>query len=539
MERDTKILIIVPRYALTNEINYKYYFPLGLGYISSVLKNAGYDVDCLNLNHHAGYIKDIIDGRLDEKNYDYVCTGGNSLLYAVIEKILNTVNEHKSKPRTIIGGPILTSEPELIFNALRPDFGVIGEGEETVVELLKYLVQDRDLGEVRGIIFRDKGGKPVLTPMRESIKDLDSIPFPDFEGIGLAEKVEHEHCNDYYHNNYLDYPRSHIILTSRGCPFKCTFCYHFERYRERSIDNVMEELRHVVNRYKINNIIVNDECFGMKKEKLFEFCEKMKEWKNEISRELKWMCQMTVNSVDEERLKALKEAGCEAVSYGFESYSPVVLKSMQKPITPERISRAYNETIGAGMTVQAWFIFGDIAETKETAYTTLDYWKNNLAGQVGLNFIQPYPGSEIYGHCVRKGIIKDKIDFIKNKIAPDLYLNMTDNMSDKEFKQLIVDVFDAISVYRRHVKPLSLKRTSKDTYTVEVECPYCEKEITYKNCYAANRLTYGFYMICRNCHRRFFIVSLIRKIAYDHYYISKSVRDLYLIVTDYFKKKRL
>lgn len=538
MNKAKTILIVVPKYAVSNDINYRYTFPLGLGFISAVLKRAGYSVDCLNLNHRSGYIKDIVKEVLDKKKYDYVCTGSNSLIYSIIEKILDSVRAHDSKPKTVIGGPIITSEPEAVFNALNPDFAVIGEGEETIVELLESLELGKDIGEVKGIGYRNKNGKAIFTIKRDAIEDLDALPYPDFEGIGFRELLEHMCTNTDYANNASDDPRVYPLLASRGCPFKCTFCYHYEMYRARSMDNIMEELRFAVRSYGINIINIFDECFSIKKGRISEFCDRIKELKEELGTDLKWTCQMTVNSVDKDILRQMKVAGCDSISYGFESYSAAVLRSMHKPITPEQIDRAFHETLDAGIAVQANFIFGDIAETSETAKVTLDYWKERCRGQVNLDFIQPYPGSEIYSHCLRKGIIKDKIDFIKNRIASGDAFNMTKKMTDDEFRELKRNVLEAEGKYREHVRPISLEKVKENIYSIDVKCPYCSQNIRYKKCLINNRLTYGFNLICRNCHMRFFVVSFMQQLAYAHY---ANIKDIRVFQKNLFKriKKKL
>lgn len=524
MEYKANILIVVPRYNLTNDIDYRYNFPLGLSFISASLKRAGYQVDCLNLNHCKGHIKAIVNNALSKKVYRYVGTGSNSLLYAAIEKILNTVREHPSRPITVLGGSIMTSEPETVFNSLSPDYAVIGEGEETIVELLDCIEQCKNIGEVKGIGYREKDGKAKFTIKRDAIKDLDALPFPDIEGIGLEEQLDHMYTNTNYANNTVDYPRSYPLLASRGCPFKCTFCYHYEMYRARSLDNIMNELRLVIKSHGINVVNIYDECFSIKKGRLSEFCERIIKLQEELGVKLSWTCQLTVNSVDKEILKQMKEAGCDTVSYGFESYSPVVLRSMHKPAKAEQIDNAFHETLNAGMAVQANFIFGDKAETLKTATHTLNYWKENCKGQVNLDFIQPYPGSEIYFHCLRKGIIKDKLDFIKNHIATGAAFNMTESMTDGEFTQLKKMVRDAESKYREYVRPVAVKRSRKNVYSFKLTCPYCHETTIYGNCYVQNRFTYGFNLICRNCHMRFFVVSLVQKIAYAHYSKIRDVR---------------
>lgn len=538
MKNSINVLIVIPRYNLTNEINYRYAFPLGLSFISAAMKQAGYQVDCLNLNHCEGHINTVVNEALSKKAYSYVCTGSNSLLYAVIEKILNAVREHPSHPKIVLGGPIITSEPETIFNALNPDYAVIGEGEETIVELLECLEQGKNIWEVKGIGYRDKNGKAIFTMRRDAIEDLDALPFPDFEGIGFKEQLDHIYTNTDYVNNVSDHPRVYPLLASRGCPFKCTFCYHYEMYRARSMDNIMDELRLAVKSYGSNIINIFDECFSIKKGRISEFCGRIKKLQEELSCELKWSCQMTVTSVDKDILKQMKEAGCDSISYGFESYSPVVLRSMHKPVTAEQIDKAFHETLDAGIAVQANFIFGDVAETLETATHTLNYWKDKCKGQVNLDFIQPYPGSEIYNHCLRKGLIKDKLDFIKNHIASGATFNMTEGMTDEEFRQLKKAVFDAESKGREQVRPISIKKAKKNIYSLDVKCPYCKETVKYNNCFIKNRLTYGFNIICRNCHMRFFIVSFVQKLAYSHY---SKIRDMRVFQKNLIKriKKKL
>lgn len=534
-KKDIKILIVVPRFF---EYEHHYIFPVGLGYISSVIKKEGYDVDCLNLNHYKGTINELVTKKLNEKKYDFVCTGNNALGYAETRAIVEASKKHESKPRFILGGAMITSEPKLIFEDLKPDFGVIGEGEETIVELLDCLNRGKNLSKVKGIIFK-KGGETFLTEKRMLIENIDSLPFPDTEGLEFSKQLENMHCNDYYFTHVFDYPKLYPILGSRGCPFNCTFCYHYSRYRKRSVDSIMQELNAVVKKYKINIILLNDECFAVDKERLYEFCRRIKKFREELSWELRWAMQLTVQHVNEEMLKIMKDAGCDSVSYGFESYSKEVLRSMRKPITPEQINKALHETIKAGIGIQANLIFGDIAETEATSTETLDWWKKNAQGQVGLGFIQPYPGSEIYEHCLKKGIIKDRLNFIKNEIAADHWYNMTDNMTDKEIGRLKKEILDSAGKYCRFVKPISIKKQQEKVYEVKVKCPFCRHINDYKNCFVPVKWRYGFYMLCRSCKMRFFIVGEVQKLAYRYYSITRVLRDLQLRVLEYFRKRRL
>ncbi len=533
-----KILLIIPRYNLTNKPNYQYAFPLGLGYISSVIKQAGYDVDCLNLNHLNGTIEELVKKTLDKKKYDLVGSGHIGIGYAVIEKIINAVKNHQSKPKFILGGILITSEPEIMFNSLNPDFGILGEGELTIIELIKCLENKGDLKKVEGICFKDENGKLIFTKPRTPIMDLDSLPFPDLDSMDFKNFLNNQSSDVNF--NELDYPKSYYILCSRGCPYQCTFCYHSTgpKYRLRSLDNIFEEIREAVKKYNINSLAILDDLFSIDRERLLEFCRRIKELDKEIGYEINWSSQMNVNSVDKKMLETLKDSGCHVISFGFESYSREVLNSMKKPITPEQIDRAVKLSFEVGIGLQGAFIFGDTAETKETAKQTLDYWKNNCKGQIRLGFIQPYPGSEIYGYCIKKGIIKDKLDFIKNKIAHTNWFNMTEKMSNEEILQLKKDIIEARKYYPYSI-PLNIKKEKDKKYSVKVKCPFCKEIIEYKNCYFDNILRYNLLSVCKKCYMRFFTVSKIYKLEMDYYGELDFFRKTYLSLKDRLLKRNL
>ncbi|MDO8516834.1 MAG: radical SAM protein, partial [Nanoarchaeota archaeon] len=376
-----KILIIVPRYSFSDKKDYCYTFLMGLAYILAVLKKNGYETDCLNLNHYDGPIKETVNKALNKKDYDFIGIGDS----ITSKNIIQIIKEHKSTPKVILGGIVTTTLPELCFNDLNPDFGVIGEGEETIIELLDSLEKNKNIEKVNGIIYKENK-KLIITEKRNANKDLNRIPFPELESMEFKEYLDNSKADIF-----LDYPRNYCILGSRSCPFQCTFCCHdiYNTYRTRTMDNIMEELDLMVKKYKINLISIYDDCFAIDKKRLEEFCKRITKLRKEISWELKWKVQITVINVNTEILKMMKDAGCICISYGFESYSSDILKSMKKNITPEQIDYAFKETLKASIAIEANFIFGDIAETTETAKITLDYWKNNANGQINLIFIIP------------------------------------------------------------------------------------------------------------------------------------------------------
>ena len=485
-------------------------FPLGLAYISAVLKENDHEVECLNLNHCSGTVGDIVGERLVKKgNYDFVCTGGLSPEYKQIKIVVDAVKRANSGARIIMGGGIMSSEPEIMFHAFNPDFAVIGEGETTIVELLSCIQRHGNPGHVPGVALLDDRGKFIMTGKRLPIMDLDRLPIPDFEGFDFETYLHHQKPTDQYFYDLYNHPRVYPIVTSRSCPFLCTFCFHplGNKYRQRSIDDIMYELDHAVKKYRINLIAIYDELFSFDRERVFEFCERIKVLFERIPWECKWGCQMRVDRLDENMLATMAESGCHMVSYGFESYSTRVLKSMKKHIRPDQIDRAVDLTLKHNLSLQANFIFGDRSETSETARDTLNYWKEHNDAGIMIGFVNPYPGTALYHHLVDRGIIENRLDFIENHIF-DVF-NMTDTMAEKEFNRLQVDIFDAHLKYRMFGKQQLLAKASDGTYTIRVKCPHCRKMIEYLNYSILFPLYFVLPMYCRNCRRRFFVSSNI------------------------------
>ena len=315
------------------------------------------------------------------------------------------------------------------------------------------------------------------------------------------------------------------IVGSRSCPYQCTFCYHHSPlYRQRFVKNIFLELREVVKKHKINLLLFYDECLAIDKKRLKDICEGLKQLQGEIGWELKWIPNLRVDLVTDEILPMLKESNCAMIGYGFESYSASVLKSMNKGIIPQQIDTAIKKTLSAGIGLMGNFILGDIAETNETASTTLDYW-DKCEDQISLDFVRPYPNSKLYQYCLKEGIIKDKLKFMKDIIKEDDFaINMT-KMSDSDFNKLKSRVQKSISKHRKIAKNLSIKKISKGIYDITVKCPFCKGIITYGNCHIPNNYNYSFTARCRKCPKRFYIASSLRKLALRNYKIGKYIKN--------------
>ncbi|MBF0502201.1 MAG: cobalamin-dependent protein [Candidatus Riflebacteria bacterium] len=490
-----KILLISP----------KSEFPtVGLAYISAAMKQAGHEVECIP---HGDL--ETLQRVLPTKKFDFVATGGISLYLKFFREAILIAK--KNKVPTILGGGVVSSDPELIVPTLKPDFAVLGEGEKTIVDLLSNFEKSGDPESVNGIAFL-KDGRLIKTPDQTPISDLDSLPYPDWEGTFLSSYLDRAKSSDALGMEFFDYPRTYPLLGARSCPFHCTFCYHpiGQKYRQRSLNSIFGELEIMIPRYKINYLGIFDELFSSSEERILEFCHRFDILRRKFAWDIGWACQIRVDKLSEEMLDAMKKSRCVLASYGFESYSPRVLESMKKHITPAQISRAVEITQKRGMALQAVFIFGDKAENLETANETLDFWKKHKSAGIVLGFLFPLPNSKLFQYCIQKGIIKDRLKYIENHLRDPI--NVTD-LSDWDFARLMTMVELARLKYSRKSTPIEV---GKDF--VKVVCPYCKKcndyrnyDITFDNAglfrIPASTSFFNKMVYCRSCSRRFFMSS--------------------------------
>jgi len=481
-----KILIVAPSYVM---------FPIGLGYVSSCLKRAGHEVDCYTFRRAKGYVMQL------QKGYDLVATGGLCCHYANL-KIIADLTKKLGRP-LVVGGGVITATPELMSRALGVDYAVVGEGEETIVELLATIERGGDPSHVKGIGYF-QNGQFLLTEKRPEIRNLDALPLPDYEGFDYGKFLDAANPGQQYYWDLFDHPREYPIVTSRSCPFPCTFCYHpiGKKYRQRSMDSVMEELQRAIPQYRINIVSIYDELFSYNEQRVSEFCKRFRELKSSIPWDVKWLCQMRVTGLNERMLDEMRESGCFMISYGFESYSTTVLESMKKRISPDEIHRAVHLTLDKKMSIQANFIFGDKAETLETARTTLDFWEGHLESGVQFTDLIVCPNSEIYKYSVGKQLIKDELDFVENHLFDPI--NIT-SMSNRQYWEMQVLKFK-----RLHGNTRYIVRAERSSDGVTVKCPHCEATVTYGGL-ALPKYFYRKTMYCRACRHRFFIADRVHE----------------------------
>ena len=415
------ILIAMPR--IVNNAGEAYQFPLGLPYVSAALKKAKFRIFTINLNHYNDTVRNLLISQIEEHDIDIVMTGGLSFQFWSIYQIVEIVKKYNEDIITIVGGGLITSDPEAAMEALKyVDIGVIGEGEITVPELCERLVNGKLYTDVAGLILKDK--KYFRTPPRPPIDDLDSIPWPDFDGFGLDKTFDSTASI-----SGLNSKRTIYMLASRSCPFQCSFCFHTvgRKYRQRSLDSFFSELEFYLSKYQVEYVCIEDELFSYNSDRIRDFCERIKKYN------IHWWTQFRVDMVEPWLTQLLKESGCDVMSFGLESADNRVLKSMGKHTTIEQIESTLSKVVSEGMHIEGAFIFGDTAETYETANNTLSFWLNHPQYRIGLNVITIFPGSPLYWKAVKVGAIKNRAKYLREGCPQ---INIT-QMNKEEFLDII------------------------------------------------------------------------------------------------------
>ncbi|HHT9106432.1 MAG TPA: B12-binding domain-containing radical SAM protein [Candidatus Wujingus californicus] len=487
-------LFVVPKFVRAGQ---DYFFPIGLGYIVSHMKHKGFNVFCLNLCHYDDPIEQQLYKCIENKHIDVLCTGAMSFYWNEASEVIETAKKTNPEIITVVGGPVVTSDPKLALENMKFDYGVIGEGEITMAELAAALTSDGDLGKVRGLIFHDKDNGLTVTAPREAISDLDSLPFPDFEGFEYSKWLSIS--RDQLGGVEFDFGnevRFHQITTSRSCPYNCTFCYHplGQKYRQRSLDNVFQEIDYLVRKYNINILNILDELFSFDEKRVYEFSSRIKKYN------IRWMAQWRADNVNENILKTLKDSGILSLGIGVESMSDKVLKSMKKHVTTADIDRAYNLACEIGVKASGNLIFGDPEETEETIRESLEWRLKHPEYEIHLRFLLAVPDSKVWRHAIEHNLINDKVRFIKNKFP---VINLT-KISDRKFNKIRrrIMYLDFTQHCFMKGKVLSSKKESdayegKPIYAFTVECPCC-RQIYRCKLYRKTVMLYTI-VVCKYC----------------------------------------
>ena len=411
-------------------------FPLALGYLSgAVLKWTDWDVQAYNADFNPGqgaitldnvtriraglnrYLRMLEDpaapvwaeirSAITAFNPDVVGLSAKTQNFPSAARIARIAKERNRGTTVILGGPHATLSTEAALDCPDIDVAVLGEGELTLVELLKALQSGAPLDDVAGIACR-RGDRVAFTPPRAYIPDLDELPFP----AEAAPRVLRD---------FESYPADAFgyVFSARGCPYSCTFCESkaiwSQKTRWRSPANVVEELKALMDR-GVRYVYFDDDTFGINPRYIQELCGLIETGCPRLA----WGCEMTVGVVKERSIERMRRSGCVRINIGIESGNDRILRSVKKGHTIEKAYAAADICRRNGIEVGAFFMVGFPEETEETLRDTLAAIERIKSDVIMLSIFTPYPGSELFQTCKDLGVVDDDFDItIHNHQSPE------------------------------------------------------------------------------------------------------------------------
>ena len=503
-----KILLIDPPFKrFTGLINN--YYPIGLSYIAAVLRRNGYEVNIYEVD--AAEKPTDLDFTREYERYDLYLQGVNDSGHPIWQEIRQTLKEYQPSlvgitamtPKiasalkvadlckeynpdmpVVMGGahPTVSPEQSISYDAI--DFIVRGEGEKSFLQLVKAIdarqeprtpTGEGDLSQINGISYlpvparqtvrenfakqsrprseesrngipsEESGGEIIHNLPSEFIKDLDSVPFPARDLLMNIQNYTSEDMG--------------CILTSRGCPFKCTYCYHpwKGKLHFRSIDNVVEEIKQVMKDYGTRQFAIKDDTFTVKRSHVMEFCERLIKEKIDIN----WDCTTRVDRIDEELLKLMIKAGCNVIKVGVETGSQRILDETKKGITFEQVREAARLFNKHGIFWSAYFMIGLPMETEEDIIKTYEFMKEINPFYAGLGVYEAFKQTELFDVGVEMGLLYPEVEiehFYRTRPKDYYFIDprkRTTEISPERFEELTAFMTEAFDKHNTGLRKMA------------------------------------------------------------------------------------
>lgn len=366
--------------------------PLGILYIATYLQNNGFkvkvidfSVEIIKLDEFKEMLVELNPKIIGMSTYNETWEAQKTLC-----KIIKNIN-----PNILIisGGAFATFCYEDILNQSLTDYIVRGEGEDTFLNLCKYIFSDKeksDYPDFTGICYKDMDNNIVVNKELIRIIDLDKLPFPNRDLIDINK-----------------YTMPYTISTSRGCPGNCIFCssksFWGHKVIMRSAKSVFEEVIYLHNRYGTNIFSIVDDTFTALKKRCYEFCDMIKN----SGINFLWECESRADVIDDDFIRVLYDAGCHKIQFGMESADNNILKKLKKNVTVEQIESAVKYAYKYGMHIQTSYIIGHAFDTEETIKKTIEfakYLKKTYGVRAVCSVNTPFPGTEQFNRRKELGI---------------------------------------------------------------------------------------------------------------------------------------
>jgi anaerobic magnesium-protoporphyrin IX monomethyl ester cyclase len=359
--------------------------PYGLLTLGATALEAGHRVKLLNLSAFTGPRVDNVVRALEADIFGISCFTANRRGTAMVARMIREAHPNAC---VVVGGPHATALPaELLAHVSPIDAVVVGEGEATLLELVDRVARGQDLAGLAGAFYRRRG-QIERGPTRAPLSDLDALPNPH------------------------RYFASHLLLTARGCPWRCTFCaakvQWGRKLRLYSADYVLASIEEALGKLPVRMLSVKDDTFTASRRRTLDLLRAIR------TRDIQfvWSCDTRADALDEEIVRELRLAGCQRVSLGVESGSPTILRNIHKRTSPEAVLRATELCKQVGLQVRYFMMLGNRGETAQTLQESLDFVERAQPHQVLFACLSIYPGTSDYQELVGRGWLDPETYFV-------------------------------------------------------------------------------------------------------------------------------
>jgi len=420
--------------------------PLGLLYLAAMVEERSPHQVCVVDAQVEELSYEELAGHLEGESPDLV--GITAMTFTLLD-VVRTVEVAKlaaPEAKVVLGGPHVHLYPRESVEMPGVDFAILGEGEHSLLALCDRLWQPERWDEVPGLVYR-RDGEVVVNERPGLIEDLDTLPFPARD------------LTPYHRYSSVLARRRPVttMFTSRGCPYRCTFCdrpHLGKKFRAASAKRVADEMQECVE-MGIHEILVYDDTFTVSRRRVLEICQEVRRRGLDVG----WDIRARVDTVDEEMLEALRAAGCERIHYGVEAGSDSSLTVLRKGITVEQARRAFRLTRKAGIATLAYFMIGIPGENEDDVRQTMRLARELDPDVVHVTILTPFPGTEIYRWALEQGVCESDCwrDFARHPTADFQPPYWTREMGRERLEALLVEAYKSFYLRPGYVARQLLK----------------------------------------------------------------------------------